>query len=153
MNHEAVSALFFDEAYVVPAHQSAPRLFATLPHGREQVERMANVMATAHLVAVAQSICLRELGRYVDAARDSIVGTKVDCRHCAVVPPGARIRLAGWVQQLAEREVTFWVFAQDDDEEVCKGAITFGIVPRDQLDRMILRKTQAIARRELCVPA
>ena len=153
MNHEAVSGLFFDETYVVPPDQSAPRLFATLPHGREYVDRMANVMATAYHVAVAESICLRELGRYVAAARDTIVGTRVGCHHCAVLPPGSRIRLAGWVQQLSERDVTFWVFAQDDDGEVYKGAITFGIVPREQLDRAILRKTQAIARRELCVSA
>jgi predicted thioesterase len=153
MNYEAVSGLFFDVHYVVPAEQSAPRLFATLPHGRDSVGRMAEVMATAHLVAVAESICLAQLGRYVDSTRDVIVGTKVDCRHCAVVPPGSRIRLAGWVQQLGEREVTFRVFAQDDDEEICDSAITLTILARDELDRVILRKTRAIARRELVMAA
>jgi len=153
MNHETVSGLFFDESCVVPAEQSARRLFATLPHGADYAQHLVDAMATAYLVAVMESICLRELLGCVDTAQDTVVGTNVDCRHCAPVAPGARIRVAGWVQQIGERDVTFWVFAQDDHEEVCKGTIKLAVVPRDEIDRTILRKAAAIARRELFVPA
>ena len=67
MNHEAVSALFFDEAYVVPAEQSARKLFATFEHGSGHSHDMADVMATACLVAVIESICIGELA--VDVCR------------------------------------------------------------------------------------
>jgi predicted thioesterase len=131
MNRDALRDLFFDEHYAV----------------RERV-------TTAHVVGVLESLCIRELAARCDQSRETVVGAAIACRHCGVVPAGARVRVTGWVDRVGARDdVTFWVYAQDEKEEVCQGTIVLTIVPRARLARILLRKTEAIARRVLFAPA
>ena len=148
MNHFAVSQICFNEQYTVPADQTARRLFQLLPHGREYADRLIDALATGYLVAVLESICLRELQWHLDAAEETVVGASVQCNHRGPIPAGAVIRVTGWVEGLGDREVTFRVQAQDESEQVCDGTIRFLIVRREYIQRKINRKREVIARRE-----
>jgi hypothetical protein len=65
-NHQGVSEIFFEESYTVPADQTAKSLFSRLPHGSEYAERLIECLATGYLVAVIESICIREMQQHVD---------------------------------------------------------------------------------------
>lgn len=58
MNQQAVSEIYFEETYCVPAEQTARSLFARLPHGRDYAQTLIECLATSYLVAVVESICI-----------------------------------------------------------------------------------------------
>jgi predicted thioesterase len=153
MNHEAVIHAFFDEYYVVKAEQTAQRVFRTLPHVGAFADRIIDTMAPAYLVAVLEFLCTRELQRHLPAGEETTVGTQMHCRYCAPIPAGARLRMTGWVERYSERDVTFHVKAQDEQEQVFEGRIQFAIVRRAQMARLMSRKQEAIMRREMFAPA
>ncbi len=153
MKHCEVSQIFFSETYVVPAEYTAQTLFRLLPHGKAYADRMVKAMATGYLVAVLESICVREMQPHLDHAEETVVGTSVQCQHRAPIPPGALIKIDGWVIGIGDDEATFWVQASDEQEIVCEGKIRLVAVRRSQIERKIQRKCDAIVRRELFASA
>ncbi len=153
LNHEAISQIVFDERYAVPVDQTAQRLFRQLPLATGYSSHLVDAMATAYLIAVLESICLREVHLHIDQEHETVVGASVDCRHCAPVPAGAVLRLSGWVEQMGDSEVTFRMQAQDEQECVCEASIRLVIVHREQIARRITRKKEAIERRQLFLAA
>jgi len=153
MNHEILSQIVFEERHLVSAEESAPNLFRRLPQGRGYADRLLDAMATCHLVALLESLCLREVHAYLDADAEVVVGNAIQCHHCAPIPRGTMLRISGWVQGIGEREVTFRVQAFDEHEQVCDGTIRLVLVPRGEIARRLERKCEAIARRELFLAA
>ena len=151
MKHCEVSQIFFSEQYVVPAEQSAQKLFGSLPHGKAYADRMIDAMATGYLVAVLESICAREMQMYLDHDEETVVGSSIHCQHRAPIPPKAIIKVDGWVVGIGEDEATFWVQASDEHEVVCEGQIRLVVVRRAQIELKIQRKREAIERREIFV--
>lgn len=141
MNHQQVSEICFDEIYTVPSYQTARSLFTRLPHGRHYADAMLECLATGYLIAVVESICIRELQRQVDPLSEVIVGRNIQVEHCGPVLPGASIRLSGWVGRLGTRSVTFCVRAYDDHELVCEGQVTLVAADRAVLESKIAGKT------------
>jgi len=152
MHSDAMRRIVFDERYAIPGSKPA-RAVIELPDGLTSCGGSPHGMATAYLIALLESICMRELECFIDRADETIVGTAVDCRHCAPVAPGAVIRVSGWVERIDGDQVRFRVQAQDEQERVCEGSICLAIVHRDRINLRILRKREAIARRELFVGA
>ncbi len=101
MNHQGVSEIFFEESYTVPADHTAKSLFARLPHGTGYAERLIECLATGYLVAVIESICIREMQLHVDAA-EVVVGRTIRIDHRAPIPPGSPLRLRGWLERLGD---------------------------------------------------
>ena len=62
---------------------------------------------------------------------------------------GALLRVSGWVEGIAENEVTFRVQVQDEQEQVCEASIRLAILQRERIAQRITRKREAIVRREL----
>jgi len=153
MNHCAISQLFFRETYMVPAEQTAQCLFRGLPHGHSYANRMIDAMATGYLVALLESICVREMQIHLDQEEETVVGSSVRCRHNAPIPPGALLTINGWVVGIGDHEATFWVQASDEQEVVCEGEIRFAVVHRVQMDKKIKGKCDAIERRQLFAAA
>lgn len=146
MNHESISQISFDEVYVVPSHQTARSLFTQLPHGRGYAETLIECIATGYLVAVVESICIKEMQRHVDHEREVVVGRSIHLEHRGPIPPGAEIRLSGWVERLGPRSVTFNVRAHDSLELVCEGRVTFVAADRSALESKIAHKVNVSAR-------
>lgn len=144
MNQQGVSQIFFEETYSVPADHTARALFSHLPHGRSYAERMIECLATAYLLAVVESICIREMQMHVDAAAQVVVGRCVRIEHRGPVPPGAPLRLRGWVEGLGGRSVTFRVQALDDHEIVCEASITLVVMKRASMESRIAAKVDAL---------
>jgi predicted thioesterase len=153
MNHEAIGQIFFDETYTVPAQETAERMMAALPTCELRASVLVDAMATAYLVALLKAICVRELTPHLDAPHEAIATTDIECKHCGTVPGGAPLRVAGWVDQVRAHDVTFWVYAQDDHEEVCKGTVKLTVAPRAHLERALWRKAQALTRKALFASA
>ena len=150
MNRESMIQAFFDEYYFVPAEQTAQRVFCSLSSAGAFADcGGGSAMTQAYLIAMLVSRCIRELQRYLKTGDEALVGKQMYCWRCVPVPAGSRIRVTGWVERLGEREVTFRVKAQDEQEEVYEGRIRFAIVQRAEMARLFSIKRAAIARREI----
>lgn len=145
MNHQGVSEIFFEESYTVPADQTAKSLFARLPHGSGYAERLIECLATGYLVAVIESICIREMQQHVDAA-EVVVGRTIRIDHRGPIPPGSSLRLRGWLERMGERSATFRVQACDMGEVVCEAAVTLVAVQRATMEMRIAAKVDALQR-------
>ncbi|MBV7460310.1 MULTISPECIES: thioesterase family protein [unclassified Acidovorax] len=145
MNHQGVSEIFFEESYTVPADQTAKSLFARLPHGSGYAERLIECLATGYLVAVIESICIREMQQHVDAA-EVVVGRTIRIDHRGPIPPGSSVRLRGWLERMGERSATFRVEACDKEEIVCEATATLVAVQRATIETRIAAKVEALQR-------
>ena len=94
MNHQQVSEICFEETYTVPTDQTARSLFTRLPHGKHYAETLIECLATGYLIAVVESICIREMHRQIDSAVEVVVGRTIHLEHCGPIPPGATRSLA-----------------------------------------------------------
>lgn len=153
MSNCGIDQTLFSETYTVPEEQTSQRLFGVLPHGKSYSDRLLNVMSNGYLIAVLESICARELQFHLDHNEESIVVASMQCQHRSPIPPGAFVRISGWVTRVAGQQWTFWVQASDEQEIVCEGQICFAIVQRAQIEKKIQRKCEAIKRRELFASA
>lgn len=144
MNHQGVSEIFFEESYAVPADQTAKSLFARLPHGSGYADRLIECLATGYLVAVIESICIREMQQHVDAATEVVVGRTIRIDHCGPIPPGSPLRLRGWFERMGERSATFRVQAHDAHEVVCEATVTLVAAQRAQMESRIAAKVLAL---------
>jgi fluoroacetyl-CoA thioesterase len=148
MNHEAISQIFFAERYTVTADETANSLFQRLRHGSTYAGELVDAMATSHLLALLESICLREIHRHIDRDVEVVVGNAIDLHHCAPIPGGAEVMIRGWVEGIGERDASFYVQAYDEQEKVCEGTLRLAVVRREEYTRRIERKCETIARRE-----
>lgn len=153
MKQEAISQIVFDEHYAVPADQTALQLFRQLPLAANYCEHLVDAMATAYLIAVLESICLREVHLHIDREQETVVGASIECWHCAPVLAGAILRVSGWVERMGDSEVTFRMEAQDEHERVCEASVRLVILRRDQIAGHLTRKKEAIERRQLFLAA
>lgn len=144
MNHQGVSEIFFEESYTVPADQTAKSLFARLPHGSGYAERLIECLATGYLVAVVESICIREMQQHVDAVAEVVVGRSIRIDHRGPIPPGSPLRLRGWLERLGDWSATFRVQALDAHEVVCEATVTLVAVQRAQMESRIATKVLAL---------
>ena len=144
MNHQGISEITFDETYSVPPEQTARALFSRLPHGSDYAQRLIECLATGYLVAVVESICIREMQRHVDAVSEVVVGRTIELEHKGPIPPGSTLKLRGWVEQLGERSAKFCVQASDDHEVVCEGSVILVVAPRVSLESRIAVKVEAL---------
>ncbi len=145
MNHQGVSEIFFEEFYTVPADQTAKSLFARLPHGIGYAERLIECLATGYLVAVIESICIREMQQHVDEA-EVVVGRTIRIDHRGPIPPGSSLRLRGWLERMGERSAMFRVQACDTGEVVCEATVTLVAVQRTTMETRIAAKVEALQR-------
>lgn len=148
MNHQQVSEICFEETYTVPSDQTARSLFTRLPHGKHYAETLIECLATGYLIAVVESICIREMHRQIDPAVEVVVGKTIHLDHCGPIPPGATIRLQGWVERLGRRSATFCIQASDDHELVCDAKVTLVAADRASLESKIATKVNGLLKME-----
>lgn len=144
MNHQQVSEICFQESYTVPTDQTARSLFTRLPHGRHYADTLIECLATGYLIAVVESICIREMQRQIDPAVEVVVGRTIHIEHCGPIPPGATIRLLGWVERLGRRSATFCIKAYDDHELVCDSKVTLVAADRASMETRIATKVNCL---------
>ncbi|MDP3653802.1 MAG: hotdog domain-containing protein [Rhodoferax sp.] len=146
MNHELISQICFAEIYVVPPHQTARSLFTRLPHGMAYADTLIECIATGYLIAVVESICIKEMQQHIDAEIEVVVGRSIRIEHRAPIPPGAAIRVSGWVEQVGRRSTMFCIRAFDDDELVCEGQVTLVAADRESIESRIVAKINGLQR-------
>lgn len=136
----------FEEVCTVDADQTARRLFARLSHGSAYASQLVEGLATGYLIAIVESICIREMLREMKLTTEVIVGAAVNIQHRAPVPPGKQVWLRGRTTHLGERRATFAVQASDDDEVVCEGVMTFVATSRERIETRLALKVSADSR-------
>lgn len=144
MNHQGISEISFEETYSVPPEQTARALFSRLPHGSDYAQRLIECLATGYLVAVVESICIREMQRHVDAASEVVVGRTIELEHKGPIPPGSTLKLRGWVERLGQRSAKFCIQASDDHEVVCEGSVILVVAQRVSMESRIAAKVVAL---------
>lgn len=144
MNHQGISEISFEETYSVPPEQTARALFSRLPHGSDYAQRLIECLATGYLVAVVESICIREMQQHVDADSEVVVGRTIELEHKGPIPPGSTLKLRGWVERLGQRSAKFRVQASDDHELVCDGCVILVVAPRTSMESRIAAKVVAL---------
>ena len=140
MNEQGISEISFEEVCTVDPTQTARSLFARLAHGVAYADQLLEGLATGYLIALVESVCIREMLRHLDPATEVIVGSAVNIRHRAPVPPGKQVWLRGWTSQLGERKTTFSVQAFDDHEIICEGTLTLVAASREVIETRLARK-------------
>lgn len=144
MDHERISEICFAETYIVPSHQTARSLFTRLPHGQAYADSLIECIATGYLIAVIESICIKAMQEYIDPAAEVVVGRSIRIEHSGPIPPGATMRVSGWVEQIGNRSVTFRVTAQDEHERVCDGQVTLVATDRHSIEARIAAKVEGL---------
>lgn len=144
MNQQAVSEICFEETYRVPAEQTARSLFARQPHGIAYAPTLVECLATGYLIAVVESICIREMQRHVDPLTEVVVGRSMRIDHLGPIPPATCLRVRGWVERPGERSATFCVQAYDAHEAVFDGSVTLVAAQRTVIEPRIAAKVSAL---------
>jgi len=140
MNEEGISQICFEEACTIRPEQMAKSLFSRLTHGRACADQLLDGPATGYLVALIESVCIRELLHHMDPAAEIIVGCDVSIEHCAPAAPGKQVWLRGWTSRIGECRTTFSVQVFDDHEVICDGSVTLLATPRTALLPRLARK-------------
>lgn len=78
------------------------------------------VLSTPRLVALMEGAAVEAL-RGGLAAGETTVGTRIDIRHLAATPVGARVSVRARVTGLDDRKITFAVRAEDRTAVIGKG--------------------------------
>ncbi len=140
MNEQGISEICFEEACTIHPDQTAKSLFSRLAHGCAYADQLLDGLATGYLVALIESVCIREMLRHMDPVTEIIVGRAVNIQHCAPAAPGKRVWLRGWTSRLGERSTTFTVQVFDDHEAICDGSVTLMATSRAALEARPARK-------------
>jgi fluoroacetyl-CoA thioesterase len=110
-----------------------------------QAEHLANrfkdsalppVLATPVMIMVVENAALNAIKAYLEPGQ-SAVGTRVDIRHLAPTPVGARVVGEAEVTGIDGRRVQFTVRATDDTEEIGTGTHERVIVDLARLARRL----------------
>ena len=78
------------------------------------------VLATPHLVALAETECLRCVAEHLERGW-STVGIRLDVRHLAATPEGMKFTMKAVLRQADRRRLVFDVEARDETELVFAG--------------------------------
>lgn len=121
MNHESISQICFAEIYVVPSHQTARSLFTRLPHGMAYADTLIECLATGYLIAVVESICIKEMQQQIDPDIEVVVGRSIRIEHRAPIlrgqPSACRAGSSKWEDaarpSASERSMTTNLSAKD----------------------------------------
>jgi fluoroacetyl-CoA thioesterase len=92
---------------VAPAHLASNFKDAMLPP----------VLSTPVMIMIMENAALNALKPYLDPG-ESAVGTRIDIRHIAATPVGARVTGEAEVTAVAGRRIEFVVRAFDEQEEI-----------------------------------
>jgi fluoroacetyl-CoA thioesterase len=110
-----------------------------------QAEHLANrfkdsalppVLATPVMIMVVENAALNAIKAYLEPGQ-SAVGTRVDIRHLAPTPVGARVVGEAEVTGVDGRRIQFTVRATDDTEEIGTGTHERVIVDLARLARRL----------------
>jgi predicted thioesterase len=140
MNDQGLSTIAFEEGCTIDESQTARSLFTRLEHGHPYAGHLLDCLATGYLVALLESVCIREMLQHLDLATEVVVGRAIDVQHRAPVPAGKRIWVRGWTTRLGDRKATFEVQAFDDHETICEGTLTLVVASRNDMERRLARK-------------
>ena len=78
------------------------------------------VLSTPVMIMIMENAALNALKPYLERG-ESAVGTRIDIRHIAATPAGARVTGEAEVTKVDGRRIEFAVRAEDEQEEIGNG--------------------------------
>src|SRR5262249_7999947 len=109
MNREGVGQIIFDESHTVSAEETAQGRLRPKTQRKPGADGLVDTMTTGQLVTLLESLCVRELRRYLDPETERAVGHSIRLRYSAAIPSGALLRIRGWVHSVGDGDVTFFI--------------------------------------------
>lgn len=143
MNQPGINQIFFEESHIVPSDHIARSPGAQLSGAAACADSTVRCVATAVLVAMVESLCVREMQAHIDGAIQIAASRTIRIDHRGPVPVGSLLRLRGWVKLLGGRSVTFRVQGFDDHELVCEATVTLVVMRRASMELRIAAKVAA----------
>jgi fluoroacetyl-CoA thioesterase len=143
MNQPGVNQIFFEESRIVPLDHTARSPGSQVSGDTGCVGSTIQCVATADLVAMIESLCVREMQAHIDGVIQIAASRTIRIEHRGPVPAGSLLRLRGWVELLGGRSVTFRVQGFDDHELVCEALVTLVVMRRASMESRIAAKVAA----------
>jgi fluoroacetyl-CoA thioesterase len=143
MNHPGVNQIFFEESHVVLSDHEARSPASQLSDRAARAESTIHCVATSDLVAMVESVCVREMQAHIDGTIQIAASRTIRIDHRGPVPVGSLLRLRGWVELLGGRSVTFRVQGFDDHELVCEATVTLVVMRRASMESRVAAKVAA----------
>jgi predicted thioesterase len=130
MNLQALSEVVMSEQFVVPPLPGAEVARAETGVDETFKKRFAAVFNNAYLLANIEGYCIEELADCISPVYESVVGTGVDFKHVKTANCGSKVSVKGYVVEVADRAVIFFVTATQNGELIGSGTLRFAIMSR-----------------------
>lgn len=131
-----LSGLLVGTEHTVTYQVGEQHMVRRLLPGVSEFARKPEVMATGWLVGVCEWPAMEALREYMTDTQCSL-GTRVEISHLAPIPPGATLRATARCRHVEGMFSEWTVQAQDDQELVAAGTVSFVVV---EFDRFVSRR-------------
>lgn len=135
MQHEAISQLFFSQAFIVRPEHAAASMFRDLPCVLDRVRRRRPTtrLAPATLLALFEAACRDALRPHLTWPQERLLGGRVCWAHTGVARVGQRVTIVGFVIAMGDDSVEFAVQARTTGAGsaccVAEGQLAFHVKP------------------------
>ncbi len=103
----------------------------------------ARVLATPFLIAYLEMASRNASKDHLDDGLDTI-GTHVDVRHLAATPLGMSVTFHAEVTAVADRRITYRVWAEDEDAKSAEGVHERYIINVDRFGKRVIAKAHGV---------
>ncbi|GLZ13064.1 thioesterase [Actinomadura sp. NBRC 104425] len=126
--------------YVVPGDKTVPHLYPE----SEDYRKMPEVFATGFMVGLLEWCCILALRPVLEDGEGSL-GTKVDIRHSAPTPPGARLTVTARCTLIDGNYLEWEVEAVDDEGAVAaSGVHGRNVIDTERFLKGVARKAERL---------
>lgn len=134
--------------YVVPSTKTVPHLYPE----SEDYRNMPEVFATGFMVGLLEWCAILALRPALEDGEGSL-GTRVDIRHSAPTPPGARLTVTARCTKIDSSYVEWEVEARDDDGDIAAAGVHGrNVITTDRFLHRVEQKAQRLTPRERPLP-
>lgn len=106
---------------------------------------MAAVFSTPTMVALMEGTAADSVLPFLPQGHTT-VGARVDIRHLAATPPGMKVRIHSELVAVEGRNLTFKVWAEDEQEAIGEGMHYRVVVELARFESRLARKAAAVGR-------
>ncbi|MGW6425151.1 thioesterase family protein [Nocardia sp. NPDC055053] len=127
--------------YTVPANKTVPHLYPE----SEDYRIMPEVFATGFMVGLLEWCAILALRPVLEEGEGSL-GTRVDIRHSAPTPPGARLTVIARCILIDGNYIEWEVEARDDEGDIAASGIHGrNVITTDRFLRRVAQKSERLA--------
>ncbi len=152
MDLTTISQIVLFEKLSVSAAPTAPRLFETLARRGRFAPQPGNALASAHLIANLEALCLHALQAHINDEEEIVLGANMVMKHHLPVHAGDQVQVTGFVVRADALEISFAIQACLGGRLAASGQLVFGVVRKELLCGRVADQTPNRAARQTRIP-